>query len=174
MTISASSGPSVATLVVRAVSALREGRHPSFYRLRRATRVLDAMLEPVFPQLRAELTLRGLWQPSDELLAYALLIVARIPRSTSTKSLGEALRSHSRAYSNLRFRTLVTAEAAEELFTQLLRAVQYCGYNVSPFNLVDIVLGWTDARVDETRKRLVMGFYGLSKTEKSSRRATQS
>jgi CRISPR type I-E-associated protein CasB/Cse2 len=168
------SKPSVAGLIVRAVGALREAADPGFYRLRRATRAIDAMLEPVFSQLRTELALNDLWQPTDELLAFAVLIVARIPEGARAEPLGQALRNQPRRYSDLRFRTLVMAQSPEALFTQLLQAVRYCNYDVSPFNLVDIVLGWTEARVDETRKRLATQFHGLSRSERPSASVRQS
>jgi CRISPR type I-E-associated protein CasB/Cse2 len=173
MTPNSQPQPRLAELVVRAVGTLREAKSPSFFRLRRAARPLDAMLEPVFPRLRAELSLHGLWQPPDELLACALLALARVRARPDAKPLGEALRSQARPYSDLRFRTLVTAEGAEELLTQVLRAMQYCNYNVNPFNLADVILGWTENRVDETRKKLVMHFHGIRSGQPAKRRAAK-
>ncbi|MBC8737220.1 hypothetical protein F6X40_10415 [Paraburkholderia sp. UCT31] len=153
--------PRAENTVVGKVSALRQSQDPSFFRLRRGTSLLDAMLEPAFHQIKEEL--KANQSPvKDELLALAVLLLARLDEKPSNTRLARALASSTSPYSAQRFSTLIRCEEPEELFTHLQRAVRYCDNRVCPFDLARIVFGWRESQLPYTRKRLISEFYGLT------------
>jgi CRISPR type I-E-associated protein CasB/Cse2 len=146
-------------IVVNMMSALRERKDPAFFRLKRGSSVLDALLEPAFHQVRAELRRRNLFA-NESLLAVALLLLARVDNAAGTKSLPRALSDA--GYSEQRFSTLIRCDEPEELFTQLQRALRFCKGKVSPFSLARTALSWTESQLPQTRPRLIAEFYSFS------------
>jgi CRISPR type I-E-associated protein CasB/Cse2 len=96
----------------------------------------------------------------DDLLACALLLVARLSETKNSRKLGDAL--NKAEFSSLRFANLVRCEEPADLFINLQRAVRFCENSVDPFDLVRLVLGWTDAQRDSTRKKLIAQFYAIA------------
>jgi len=146
-------------VVVSLMSALRERKDPAYFRLKRGSTILDALLEPAFHQVRAELHRRGLFA-TESLLAVALLLVARVDNAAGTKTLPRALSDA--GYSPERFSTLLRCDEPEELFTQLQRALAFCKGKVSPFSLARTALSWTENQLPQTRPRLISEFYSFS------------
>lgn len=153
-------------LVVKAMSGLRASKNPVFYRLKRGTELLDAMLEPVFHETKHKLRLHKMFWVTDELLACALLLVARLAEKPGSVPLARRLAGKSiedtARYSDLRFANLIRSEGADELFQNLQRAVAYSDNKVEPFDLVRTVLSWNDETLPATRKRLMSQFHFFS------------
>jgi CRISPR type I-E-associated protein CasB/Cse2 len=117
------------------------------------------MLEPVFHETKAALRANNRFV-SDELLAVALLLLAKLDATPSDVSLARALSIAE--YSEIRFSGLIRCDDASELFTHLQRAVRFCGNRVNPFKLTQTVFGWTENRVAVTRKRMIADFYSFA------------
>lgn len=146
------------TIIQRAVGQLRAAGDPQLHRLKRGTELLDAMLEPVFVKTKQQLRAHKFFV-SDDLLAVALLISARLSAEPGNLTLGVQLQRT--GYSEMRFASLVRCEDPAELFTNLQRAVRFCKDKAEPFDLLRLVLGWTENRVDATRKKLVAQYYSI-------------
>lgn len=149
-------GQSPETIIVQSIGALKTSRAPGLHRLKRGTELLDAMLEPEFHEVKRSLQAAG-HVVNDELLACALLLLARLAEGKTSKTLPRALAE--KGYSALRFSVLIRGEDPSELFTGLQRAVRYVEGKVCPFALTRTVLGWTEARLPYTRKSLIADFY---------------
>jgi len=150
-------------LTVGPLLALRAAKDPVFYRLKRGTELLDAMLEPVFHQVKAQLRANRVFWISDESLACALLLVARLDETPGTTPLvrklaGKTVKDPHR-YSDLRFAGLIRSDEPAELFQNLQRAIAYCKARVEPFDLVRTVFGWSGDALPSTRKRLIAQFH---------------
>lgn len=150
------------SIVVSAVSRLRESRDPSLHRLKRGTCLMDAMLEPVFSQALQRLAATGHHVPHDN-LACALLLQPLMSGS-SILPLGKALANSSTRFSNLRFSQLIAAQTPDELFTHLQRALRLLDGKANPFDVARIALEWTEHGADRVRKRLIANFYALPDT----------
>lgn len=145
-------------IVVSAVHSLAKSKDASFFRLRRGSELLHAMLEPVFPQVRERLRNADIRWVRDDNLACTLLLLPHVTKGTAPLAKQLAAKN----YSTLRFQRLVAAEDIPELFTQLQRAVQFLKGDVSAFDLTKLVLDWTEANRDTRRKRLIAQYYGMS------------
>lgn len=150
--------PTAETLVVRAVSRLKEARDPGFHRLKRGTSLLDAMLEPVFAQTVQRLRAYQYFVPHEN-IACALLLQPLVVGGSA--GLGRALANESHKYSPLRFSQLIAADTPDELFTHLQRALRFVDGKVSPFDIARIALGWTENGADRTRRRLIAQYHVL-------------
>lgn len=145
--------------VVTAVSALRNAGDASFHRLKRGTELLDAMMEPAFHALKAKLKANRQFV-NDELLACAMLLLARLPENAGNTTFARKLGQNE--YATIRFTNLIRCEEPADLFTNLHRAVKFCDNRVCPFNLTRTVLGWTELRLPTVRKQLIAEFHGFA------------
>jgi CRISPR type I-E-associated protein CasB/Cse2 len=153
--------PSPEALVVGAVAQVREAMDPQIHRLKRGVAPIDAMLEPVFHKTKAAFKAHDYWV-DDDLLATAILLVARLKDGVSGAKFSLGGRLAKAGYSELRFRTLLRTDEADALFTNLQRAVRFCDSRVCPFDLSRAVLGWSEARRDQTRKKLAATYYNIA------------
>lgn len=162
-TSDSSAAPSAEAIVVGAVSRLRQSGDPAFHRLKRGTRLLDAMLEPVFGQTVQRLRAHGCFSPEAN-IACALLLQPFVS-GESKVSLGSALANAKRQFSPLRFGQLIAADSPDELFMQMQRALRFIDGRASAFDVARMALGWTDSGADRMRKRLIAHFHALPDTE---------
>ena len=151
-----------AAIVVGAVAALKASRNPGYHRLRRATQLLDAMLEPVFGQTQQLLRAEGYFIP-DANVACALMLQPLV--AGGRNKLGIALARGPRQFSPLRLGQLMAADTPQELFTQLQRAVRFVDGKVCPFDTARTALEWTDNGADRVRMRLIGQFHALPDAE---------
>lgn len=149
--------PSKGLIIVRAMNALRASKSPSFYRLRRGNSLMDAMLEPIFPQLRRELAGAGYRYVRDDNLACALLLLAQLRDTTTTEKVAAALGNSQ--YSLMRFQQLMASSNPDALHRSMRRALQFLKLQANPFDLVDIALDWTPNSIDLRRKKMVAHYH---------------
>jgi len=149
--------PRAEQLVLSAYARLAASKSPSVHRLRRGTQLMDAMLEPVFYEVKQQLGAHGHKWVKDENLACALLLAPLLKGGKA--SLGRALSKAS--FSELRFRQLLACDSPAELFTAAQRALRQVDGAVSAHDVIRIALSWTEYGADATRKRLLADFFSL-------------
>lgn len=147
-------------LVLNAYNRLVLSKDPGVHRLRRGTCLLDAMLEPVFHKAKQSLHGAGMFFVPDDNLACALMLLPLL--KTSKESLGTALQNGKHPFSTMRFNQLLAVDAVEELFTHLQRALRFVEGRVSAHDVLRVVFGWSEHRVDATRKRLLSQYYRVA------------
>lgn len=145
--------------VVIAMRVMCNSGATGFFRIKRGAELLDAMLEPEFHAIKVKFKANNHFV-TDELLACAMLLVARLSENSGNTPLAKKLGILK--YSSLRFASLIRCEDYAELFTHLQRAVRFCEGRVCPFNLTQTVLNWTEARRPATRKKLIADFHEMT------------
>lgn len=141
--------------IVAAVNVLQHQKSPSFYRLQRGRDLLDALLEPVFYELKAKLP-----TCPDDLLAVALLLASRATGNASLmKALAADNLSRSPRANDTRVARFVKSSRPEEVFTQIHRFLMQCKGAVSPFDVAAVVLRWRPSMIEGLRKDLLSDYF---------------
>lgn len=156
----ANESPRPELLITRAVTHLRATGDSSFFRLKRGTTLLDAMLEPIFHQVKETLHQYDYFWISDEQLACALLLLSVLPEQSNSAFLAQSLGKHK--YNQSRFRRLITCDDIADLHIQLLRALRYCKFEVSALNVSKIVIQWNEPTISTIRKQMTADFFKYS------------
>lgn len=144
-------------IVLSAYARLVASNNAGVHRLRRGTQLVDAMLEPVFYDVKQRLAAQGHKWVKDENLACALLLAPLLKKGNLP--LGAALAKAD--FSSLRFNQLLACNDPAELFTALQRALRQIEGAASSHDVIRVTLSWTEYGADATRKRLLAKYFAL-------------
>jgi hypothetical protein len=144
-------------IVLSAYARLVAAKNPGVHRLRRGTQLVDAMLEPLFYDIKQRLAAQGHKWVKDENLGCALLLAPLLKKGSLP--LGAALAKAK--FSSLRFNQLLACNDPAELFTAMQRALRQIDGAASSHDVLRIALSWTEYGADATRKRLLAKYFAL-------------